>query len=90
MLIEILLRFVDALLRIYELLFLVRAVLSWIPPVQGTKIAFLLYSVTEPVLAPIRMVLHKIPFLAGFPIDFSMLVAYLLIDVVRTMIFQIL
>lgn len=90
MLIKILLRFVDTLLRIYELLFLVRAILSWIPPAQGSGFSYFLHSVTEPILAPIRTVLHKIPFLAGLPIDLSVLVAYLLIDVLRTIVFQIL
>ena len=87
MLIEILRRFVLALLRIYELLFIVRAILSWIPQIQGSGLSYFLHSVTEPVLAPIRKVLFKIPFFAGIPIDFSILVAFLLIDVVRTVIF---
>ncbi len=90
MLIGILQRFILALLRIYELLFIVRAILSWIPPAQGSGFSYFLHSVTEPILAPIRAVLHKIPFFANLPIDLSVLVAFLLIDVVRMGVFYIL
>ncbi len=84
--IEILRRFISTLLRVYELLFVVRAILSWFPMAQGGGLSYFLYSVTEPVLAPIRAVLHKIPALASFPIDFSILVAFILIDILRTVI----
>ena len=89
MIIIFLQRFVSSLLRIYELLLIARAILSWFPMVQGNAIDAFLYNVTEPVLAPIRNVIWKIPFLANMPIDFSILVAFLLIDVLRTIIFYI-
>ncbi|MBQ9986240.1 MAG: YggT family protein [Oscillospiraceae bacterium] len=79
--------FVDAVLRAYEFLFIARAILSWFPTLNLGGIMDFLYNVTEPILAPIRSVLRKIPFLAGLPIDFSVLVAYLLIDVIRSIIF---
>lgn len=75
-----------ALLRVYELLFIVRALLSWFPGANTGGIGEFLYAVTEPILAPIRQVLWKIPFLQGIPIDFSVLVAYILIDVIRSII----
>ena len=88
--IELLKRVIFTLLRVYEILFIVRAIMSWFPMAQGSSISFFLYSVTEPVLAPIRKVLHKIPALASLPIDFSILVAFLLIDVLRIAILNIL
>ncbi|MBE6964776.1 MAG: YggT family protein [Oscillospiraceae bacterium] len=78
--------FLGALLRVYELLFIVRALLSWFPGANTGGIGEFLYAVTEPILAPIRQVLWKIPFLQGIPIDFSVLVAYILIDVIRSII----
>lgn len=78
--------FFGALLRVYELLFIARALLSWFPGANTGGIGEFLYSVTEPLLAPIRQVLWKIPFLQGIPIDFSVLVAYILIDVIRSII----
>ncbi len=88
--INILRRFILTLLRIYELLFVIRAIMSWFPMAQGGGFSYFLHTVTEPVIAPIRAVLHKIPALASFPIDFSVLVAFLLIDVLRTVILYIL
>ena len=78
--------FLSAILRVYELLFIVRALLSWFPGANTGGVGEFLYAVTEPILAPIREVLWKIPFLQGIPIDFSVLVAYILIDVIRTII----
>ena len=88
--ISLLARFVITLLRVYELLFVVRAIMSWFPMAQGGGFSYFLYSVTEPVLAPIRNVLHRIPALANIPIDFSVLVAFLLIDILRTLVLNIL
>ncbi len=89
MIINLLRTFVSALLRAYELLFVVRAIISWFPMMQTGVLMNFVYSVTEPVLAPIRNVLQKIPFLQGFPLDFSVLVAFLLIDIFRTFIIYI-
>lgn len=86
-LINLMRMFIGTLLRVYELLFIVRAILSWFPMMNLGGIMEFLYTVTEPILAPIRSVLRKIPFLQGLPIDFSVLVAFILIDVIRTMIF---
>lgn len=89
MLINLLRTFVSTLLRAYELLFIVRAIISWFPMMQTGAVMNFLYSVTEPILAPIRNVLQKIPFLQGLPLDFSVLVAFLLIDILRTIIIYI-
>jgi len=79
--------FIGALLRAYELLFIVRAILSWFPMASLGGISEFLYNVTEPILAPIRAVLWKIPFLRELPLDFSILVAFILIDLIRTVIY---
>ena len=86
-LINLMRMFIAAVLRVYELLFIARAILSWFPMMELGGIMDFLYSVTEPILAPIRKVLQQIPFLQGMPIDFSVLVAFLLIDVIRRIIF---
>ncbi len=78
--------FVFALLGIYEYLFIARAILSWFPMLQGNPIVELLYSITEPILAPIRALLWKIPGMNSLPLDFSVLVAFLLIEVLRRII----
>jgi len=83
-------RFVFTLLRVYELLFIVRAIMSWFPQLQGNAFSNFLHTVTEPILDPIRRLLQKIPGISDMPIDFSVLVAFLLIDVLRMLLFKIL
>ena len=75
--------FADVLFRVYELLFIVRALLSWFPMAGENPIYEIVCMATEPVLAPIRSLLHRIPGFAGMPFDFSVLVAYILIDILR-------
>lgn len=75
--------FADVILRVYELLFIVRALLSWFPMTGENPIYEIVCMATEPVLAPIRNMLYRIPGFAGMPFDFSILVAYILIDILR-------
>jgi len=75
------------LLQIASILFIVRAVLSWIrigPDSPFAPVASFVFNVTEPFLAPVRRVL---PTMGGF--DFSILVPilvinYLLVPLVRS------
>lgn len=67
-------------IQIYLLVVLVRIIMSWFPPTPGTTYATVyefFYSVTEPVLAPIRAVLP--PFRMGVAaLDLSPIVVFLL------------
>lgn len=60
----------------------VRVIFSWLR-VRSGKIAHLLHEVTEPILRPIQRLLPR----TGM-IDFSPLVAFLLIEVARTLFNQ--
>jgi YggT family protein len=69
-------------LRLVELLLLARVILSWVAsPVSREPVVVFIRSVTDPILAPIRSIL---PATGGF--DFSPVVAFLLIDVLRGML----
>src|SRR2546421_11022230 len=68
------------LLGIYLLVLVVRAILSWFPLSPGSAIApvaHFLYTITEPVLAPLRRV---IPAVGGF--DLSFIVLFFIIQTV--------
>ncbi len=65
------------------LLLAVRAILSWFPDIRG-GIVNVIYSFTEPLLVPVRKLLYK----AGLqslmtPLDFSFIITYLLLVVIR-------
>lgn len=72
-------------LSVVQLAMLVRAVLSWIP-MQETKIHDLLYSLTEPFIAPVRLLFYKLNWFQNLPIDLSFLVSYILISAVLMML----
>jgi YggT family protein len=73
--------FVSILCTVLSLAIIVRALMSWVMPVGGSGISRVLIDVTEPILAPIRRVL---PPLGG--IDFSPLLAIILIQVIQSVV----
>ena len=85
MIVRLLQNFMLTLIRIYELILIVRVVLSWIPMARENILVTFVYSITEPLLAPIRACIQKIPGMQGFPLDFSVLVLFLIFDVLRMM-----
>lgn len=75
---------VSTLLFVLSILIFIRAIISWIPGIidpQG-PIAEFLYTVTEPVLAPIRRLMPRMMF------DFSPMLAILLLNVLGRIIAQ--
>ena len=77
---------------IYYLLLFARVILSWVrlPPYHPVhrRLGPFLYAVTEPLLLPIRRVLHR--YQSGYGIDFSPLVAYVLLEVAHMLILRML
>jgi len=70
-------RVVDLLLTALWWLILIRALVSWVSPSPYNPIVQFLYRTTEPILEPIRR------FLPMRGIDFSPLVAFLIIMFLR-------
>lgn len=69
------LAFVNLFVATFNILLLVRIVMSWVMPGQTNAFARLVYEVTEPVLSPIRRLLPG----SGM-IDFSPLIAFFLLQ----------
>ncbi|MFQ3573087.1 MAG: YggT family protein [Thermodesulfovibrionales bacterium] len=66
---------IDLVLEIYKWIIIIRAIISWVNPDPYNPIVRFLYSVTEPVLRPIRNV---IGWRLG-PIDISPIIVILAI-----------
>lgn len=83
---DIVVNTVSLFLRVLSMLIVARAILSWFRPRGYSKlyndIERALYVLTEPILAPIRSALPPI----GPGIDFSPLVALILIDLVQRLL----
>ena len=73
----------NLLLTILVLSIIVRALLSWFYPVGRDRWSKLLVDITEPILSPIRSLLSRI---LPIPIDFSPIVAILLINFLQNML----
>lgn len=72
------------MLEIYNILIFVRVIASWIVQDPTHPIMRFLYGITEPILGPIRNLMPNIG------LDFSPVVAYLLISVIIQILHRIL
>lgn len=83
---------IDWVLRIFEIALIARVLLSWLPISRDNRIVDLLYAVTEPVLGPIRNMLSRSSFMNNSMFsmfDFSPIVAFILIGVLRNVLIMI-
>lgn len=67
--------FINLFVTVFQVLLLVRVVMSWVMPNPTGWFGNLMVELTEPILAPIRKVLPKNSF-----IDLSPLIAFLLLQ----------
>ena len=72
---------VRLILSVWYLLFIISAVLSWLPDIDNAFTDFI-FSVTEPVLAPIRDLFDRLGVSSALPIDLSFLVVMILLSIV--------
>ncbi|MBV9867752.1 MAG: YggT family protein [Abitibacteriaceae bacterium] len=76
--------FLAALLKLAEILILVRVVLSFVPQWQRQPFGLLVVALTEPILRPLR---SAIPVgNSGISLDFSPMIALFIIQIIRTLI----
>ena len=55
-----------------------RAVLSWIPEGNQTRIGAFLYVITEPFIMPVRGLCHRFGWFQGVPLDMPFLITSML------------
>lgn len=82
-------RIVNSLLNVYYVLLMARIILSWFPMRPGGVMADIievLYTLTEPLLAPIRRLVPPIAMGMGY-MDISPLILMLLLSLLRGMLF---
>lgn len=82
-------RVIDSLLNVYYFLLVARILLSWFPVRPGGVMADILevlYSLTEPLLVPIRKLIPPIAVGMGY-LDLSPMILIMLLSLVRGMLF---
>ena len=60
-----------------------RAVTSWLPFDEEAPLVKFVYTVTEPIILPVRNLLERNDKIASMPFDISFMVAYLLLIIVQ-------
>lgn len=68
-------------------LIIARVILSWIRLDPSNPIVNFIYEFTEPILAPFRRIMPKA---GGLPIDFSPILAFLVIRLVEGLVISLL
>lgn len=76
------------LFRLIEAAILVDVVLSWIMPGKRGGLIDLLHVFTDPFMMPGRRIQEKL--MPGLMIDFSPIIALLILDILRKIVFTIL
>ena len=76
-------RIVSALLSLLEIAMFIRAVLSWFPGADSSAFGNFIAMVTEPVIAPIRALADRFGWFRNSPIDFSFMIALLVLMLVQ-------
>lgn len=84
---EIILKTIDKFLYILEIFVLIRVVISWLPINRDNPIVEFIYTITEPILAPLRKMIDKSIFGGkGQVFDLSPLIAYIILQLLQTYI----
>ncbi len=79
---RILVNFVGIFIFVYNILLLVRIVLSWIvADLRSNKFALIIFELTEPLLSPVRRIMPN-----SGPIDLSPLLVILALQILQHII----
>ncbi|HER24000.1 MAG TPA: YggT family protein [Candidatus Atribacteria bacterium] len=82
----LLIQIVNLFFRIYSYLILARIFLTWIPIDPYNPLVRFIYRVTEPVLAPFRIILP----LGGVGLDLSPIIVFFLLNLLQRALINIL
>lgn len=74
------------LVELLSILIVVRALVSWLPLSEDNKFNNFLVIMTEPIMDPIRRLLYKFEFARELPVDFSPIVAIILLGIISSLL----
>ncbi|MCE5221435.1 MAG: YggT family protein [Clostridium sp.] len=74
----------NTLLNLLELAIFIECIASWIPQIQGNKFISIIHNFIYPLLEPFRKLQDK--FISGLPMDFSPIIALLVIDLFKRLL----
>ncbi len=74
-----------AMINIILMAMFIRAIISLFIR-DNNPISNFLYSITEPVILPMRKLLEKFNFMSGIPLDIPFLITYLLLSTLKSVL----
>jgi len=81
----LLINIINIVFRIYSYVILARIFLSWLPVDRSSPVVRFIYQITEPVLAPFRVILP----LGGMGIDLAPIIVFFLLSLLRTSVIRL-
>ena len=84
--VELIKSMADGILMVLQIAMLVRAVMSWFP-MSDNIVSDIAYTITEPVVIPVRNLLDRFESVRNFPIDLSFFVTFMIISLLSAVLF---
>lgn len=81
-------RLINSIFKIMELIIFIEVILSWIMVGKKNEFTMIVHKITAPLLEPGRKIQEKI--MPGLMIDFSPIIALLIINLLRRIIISLL
>ena len=82
----LLIQIINTAFRLYSYLILARIFLTWVPIDPHNPVVQFIYRVTEPVLAPFRVILP----IGGMGLDLSPIIVFFLLNLLQRAVINIL
>lgn len=80
---------IDVLFNVIQTMVFIRVLLSWFPIAKNGRIVTYIYQVTDPILVPVKNMLEKSAIGRSMYVDFSPIVALLLLSILRNILIYI-
>jgi YggT family protein len=77
---------VNLVFSVIEFAIFAVVIISWLPIPKDNVIVRILYQITEPILAPIRGIIERSSLGKNMMFDFSPIIAFLLIGLIRNIV----
>ncbi|MBQ8290642.1 MAG: YggT family protein [Clostridia bacterium] len=79
-------KLISILLEVVSTAMLIQALMSFFMPGDDNKFYLFLHAITEPFVMPVRFILNKLGLLEDSPIDWSFVLAYILISILTMLL----
>ena len=80
---------INVFFKILYILIVIRVLMSWIPGSAYSSIGRLIYSLTEPILGPVKRMMDKSPLGGGTMLDFSPVIALFILEIIQMILLYI-